>query len=439
MPNSQADSWVHSGLANGATVYYSAYVFSSTASTYSPAKLASGRPADNSGVANPVKWAYSTGATAIAPPGVGSVYVASNDRGVHSMLAGDETVPRSGAWPAGWRPGTMNAPAQGQPPVFPTSLFSGASKVVLLGSQDGRVYAVNALTGATLSTSPVLGDAVQAGVAGMLTSFGGQYDLFFVGTRNTSAGNTLVALRVAEGALQVAWTFDNVTPGNGSGDGEIGIISGTAAVDYAANRVYFTSRRRQNGSQRTLWCLEFTDREATFVDAVDVSDVDGSVTVLGADAIVGDNLGRVHSYRIVGGAFSQNWTSSVATGDGPVKQFPGVDFGSGRIYVATTTKLWALNPDGSAFWPASGVTLPAGATPSNPMIVDGRLYSGGGGKLFEYDATAAEPGTPASVQLGDPAAVPQPVVGSPAYDVSKGLVYVGTDTGIVYAVKVPLP
>ena len=84
-------------------------------------------------------------------------------------------------------------------------------------------------------------------------------------------------------------------------------------------------------------------------------------------------------------------------------------------------------------------TLPAGATPSNPMIVDGRLYSGGGGKLFEYDATAAEPGTPASVQLGDPAAVPQPVVGSPAYDVSKGLVYVGTDTGIVYAVKVPLP
>jgi hypothetical protein len=230
-----------------------------------------------------------------------------------------------------------------------------------------------------------------------------------------------------------------MTPGNGSGDGEIGIISGTAAVDYANNRVYFTSRRRQNGSPRTLWCLSFTDTEARYVDAVNLSDVDGSVTLAGTDAIVGDNMGRVHSYQIVGGLFSQNWTSTVAAGDGPVKRFPWVDFSSGRIYLATTTRLWALTPDGSAFWPAGGVALPTGANPSNPLVVNGKLYSGGGGRLFEYDATAAEPGMPRSAQLGDPTAVPQPVVGSPAFDGGKGLVYIGTDTGIVYAIKVPLP
>jgi hypothetical protein len=63
-------------------------------------------------------------------------------------------------------------------------------------------------------------------------------------------------LNVLDGAP--AWDFQNRV-GLEGGDGlEIGIISGGASIDYAANRAYFASRQDVAQSQNTLWCISFT-------------------------------------------------------------------------------------------------------------------------------------------------------------------------------------
>jgi hypothetical protein len=68
-----------------------------------------------------------------------------------------------------------------------------------------------------------------------------------------------------------------------------------------------------------------------------------------------------------------------------------------------------------------------------------RLYVGGSdGYLYELDFTSANLSTPPvvkKVRLGDGAAA----VGAPSLDRTSGLVYVGTEAGVVYAVQTPLP
>ena len=66
--------------------------------------------------------------------------------------------------------------------------------------------------------------------------------------RNATTANKLYALNPDSGAV-VGSPFDN-----GGGASAIGIITGIA-VDYATNRVYFTSRAAGAGSSHTLWCL----------------------------------------------------------------------------------------------------------------------------------------------------------------------------------------
>jgi len=57
------------------------------------------------------------------------------------------------------------------------------------------------------------------------------------------------------------------------------------------------------------------------------------------------------------------------------------------------------------------------------------------GRLYQINITT---GAHTSVAL-TPGVTPAPVVGSPAYDYVNRMVYVGTDTGVMYAVSVPLP
>ena len=236
----------HTGLIDNTVYYYGAFV--ERVSGFTAGKFTSGRPFDDSG---PVKCAFTTGAASMAPPSLGSVYAASNDRVLYSMTPG----PTGGDWPIGWTPFEAPEPAQSRAPVVPVTV-GGASKVVFLGAQDGQVYAVDADTGTLVWPSPMLGDRVQAAPAGMFTTFGGAYDLILVGSRNSATDNIFYGLDLGTGS--VSWMFDNL-----SGTGGIGIISGGASVDYANDRVYFASRDRGGGSPSTLWCLDFDGASAT--------------------------------------------------------------------------------------------------------------------------------------------------------------------------------
>ena len=73
----------------------------------------------------------------------------------------------------------MNAPAQERPPVVNFGAGAGpggASKVTFVGSQDGRVYAVDADSGSQVWMSADLG-LIQAASAGILSHYGGSADL----------------------------------------------------------------------------------------------------------------------------------------------------------------------------------------------------------------------------------------------------------------------
>ncbi len=416
-------SFTHGGLSNATTYYYSAFVDNGSGET-SSRKTVSARPFDSSAAVN---WAYSTGATALAPPGVGSVFAVSNDRVLHSM----DTAGGTGTWPSGWTPLAMNGPAQGRPAVVPVAL-GGASKVAFLGSQEGRVYAVDADTGQQLWSSSVLGGMVQAGPAGMFTQYGGVADLIFAGTRNAAADNEMVGLNLADGT--VAWSFTN-SLAQGGDDTGIGMISATPSLDYATSRAYFTSRRRSGGSSNTVWCIQFDGTSATLQWARDLGDIDTAVSLVGGVAYVGTSGGLVHALDATTGA--DLWGAPWVSGDGPVRGPVWPDFGTSDILFSTSNRLWSVTNNGASAslkWSVS--TIP---DPSPPLALpfNGGRYAWVGssdGRLYQLDIAGPLPSI-TSVLLGDGSAT----TGSPALDTINDIAYVGAENGRLYAVSVPLP
>jgi outer membrane protein assembly factor BamB len=111
-----------------------------------------------------------------------------------------------------------------------------------------------------------------------------------------------------------------------------------------------------------------------------------------------------------------------------------------ELYFSTNDKVWAIRDMvtyGEAKWnfPNGYVALPGAST---PVYLPGGLYvyvGDGNGHLHRLEAaTGAEsPGVPATfpLQLGDGSGI----VGSPTLDTRQGFLYVGTDAGVVYAVK----
>lgn len=411
------DLTTQTGLSSANTYYYSAFVKSGT--SYSTVAQVAARPPVAS---SQVAWAYSSGASAMAPPGIGSVFAVSNDRAIHSMVPGSA----GGAWPGSWTPHAMNGPSQDRPPVLPLSIVPGATKVVFVGSQDGYVYAFNGISGQELWSSPLLGEMVQAAPAGIFTAYGGAYDLLLVGSRDAAGDNSFYGLNPADGTI--AWTFNN-----GGGSGGIGIISGTAAVDYSNDRVYFASRTRAGGSSNTLWCLSFTDAGATLLWARALGDIDGAPTLFNGRVYVGNNSGEVYAVNAVTGA--DVWSAPFATADGPIKGFITPRLGTGGLVFSTTNDVWGVSDNGAAAslsWKVT--TVPS---PSIPLLTphSNDAYVGGSdGKLYQLDVSSATP-LVTSLVLGDGTAA----IGSPSYDVLHSLLYVGSDAGVVYGVSLPLP
>lgn len=421
------DSFTHSGLTNTTTYYYAAFVDNGSG-VHSAARTTTGRPFDTSGA---VTWAYHTGATAVAPPGIrpgaigaGAIYSFSNDRGLHAM----NPTSAGGQWPRtspyGWQPMTMNAPAQNRPGIVPTTVVPGASRVLFVGSQDGHVYAVNAQSGGVLWTSPDLGAMIQAAPTGMFTQFGGSWDLVFTPTRAGGADNKVVALNAATG--MPAWTFDN-----GGGANGIGIIPSGATVDYATNRLYFTSRTRAGGSDHTVWALNFTGSGASLAWSRALGGIDAAPTLYAGRLYIGTNTGDVYALDPDSGATIWHFS----TGGGAVKGFISPEFVTlpRRLTFSTTNTVWALTDAGgsaSLLWREDAIPTPSGTL----YIANQSLVVVGGGDGHLHSMRLAD-GTRVSVQLGSAAGF----VGVPGHDITNGITHVGTEDGIVYAVTVPMP
>ncbi len=411
----------HASLTNDTTYYYSVFVDNGSGE-YSGRKTVSARPFDTSGN---VTWAYSTGASALAPPGIGSVYGVANDRVLHSM----DTV-GDGTWPSGWTPLAMNGPAQSRPPIVPVTL-GGATKVAFLGSHDQRVYAADANSGQQLWMSPDLGALVQAAPAGMFTAFGGAYDLLMVGTRAAAADNDLHALNLADGTI--AWTFSN-TAAQGGDDLGIGTISGAVSLDYATARAYFTSRQRSGGSANTVWCISFTGASATLVWVRALGDTDASAILSDGKLYVGTNSGEVHALDPVTGA--DLWASPFDTGNGAIKGYIWPRFATNKILFSTTNTLWSITDNGASAtldWSVSSIPNPSVPLTSNAGGGSYAWVGSSDGRLYQLEISATPVIT--SVLLGAGAAS----VGSPAMDAVAEIAYVGTEDGRLYSVTLPLP
>jgi outer membrane protein assembly factor BamB len=313
----------------------------------------------------------------------------------------------------------MNAPAQGRPLIarLPATTVGGASAIGLTASQDGRVRAFDANTGALLWTSQPLGTILQAGPGAIFQDFGANYDLVFVGTRDNLADNTMYALNLADGS--VAWSFDDA--------GGIGVINSEVQIEPASDRLYFTSR--SGTDPETVWALSFDATSATRLWAADLGDVDAAPTLRGGRLYVGTVAGTVHALDPADG--SEPYWTAYAPGAGAIKGYVWPATAAGLLYFSTDSAVHAIRmSDGLPFWTA--VPVP---NVSPPLPWNGQVYVGGGNsRVYSIEATNPVPAVTDAV-LGDPLVAK--IAGTPTVDVGANLLVIGTTEGVVYAVALP--
>jgi outer membrane protein assembly factor BamB len=406
-------------VTNGTSYRYTAFVQAANG-LVGPGRAAMGR-------AEPVastKWIYNTGATAMTPPGIGSIYAVSNDRILHSIQQGTT----GGVWVTGWRPFAMNAPSQARPVIASMTVnqIGGAPKVAFIGSQDGYVYAVNAGTGAQLWGTSI-GTIVQGSPALAFREFGAgltNVDLVLAGTRNSAPPNGMYALNTQGGTA--AWSY------TGGGTYTIGIIGGSAVIDAAANRVYFASRAASASANQnhTLWCLSFDDTTVTRVWSVPLGDIDGTPLLANGTLYVGTNSGTLYAVDPATGTT----LATLATGDGPLKGHPAAD-ANGRVYFSTTNKVWSVADSLSAprtlsaAWSVSSAGVPSAAVLANNAL----WFGSSNGRLYKLSQLTDPAPAIAYVQLGTGLAA----AGAIGYDTLNDLAYVGAADGAIYAVSIP--
>jgi outer membrane protein assembly factor BamB len=423
------------GLDLDTTYCYSLFVLG--ASGWSKGRTVHARPFSDAG---PLKWAFSTGATAVVPPAVGTegIVVMSNDRTVHSLTRGGAA---GGRWPAGWVPYPLTGVAHSRSPVVPfvatSSVFPGRSILFAAGDM-GDVHAIDAANGQPVWRSPQDKPIVGA-PGGIFRQYGGIADLIIVGTRDTSGPNELRGLAAADGSL-VGTAF--------TAGGTIGAISGSPAIDYATQRVYFTSRSH-GGAGSTIWCVE-VDGTTPFVPctgwtARNLGDVDGSPVVRGGRVYLGTNAGNAYSLSAATGLDERTFSTG---GDGAVKGFLFPDRRNDDLIFATNTRVWSVSDAGAAEMVENWQWTAAGLNPSLVLYwpETNLVYVGSrNGALYELDFTLAGSGTPPQhdvLVLGDGLAqlgAPSLDIGVAPPDVTPGkkLLVVGSESGTLYGLEVP--
>jgi outer membrane protein assembly factor BamB len=444
-PLPTVSSWLHDfdgtppGLDFDTAYCYS--VFVRVGATWSPGRTVKARPF-NSDPPNPVKWAYSTGGTAVVPPAVGldAVLAMSNDQTAHALTRGGAS---GGFWPPlTWVPSPISGVAHSRSPVVPfvlTSPVHAGKSVLFVGDDLGDVHAIDTKTGQSVWGGPSSqGKPVVGAPGGLFTQFGGVADLIVVGTRDTSGPNELRGLRVSDGSL-VGAPFD--------AGGKIGAISGSPAIDYGSQKVYFVSRSL-GGSNPTVWCV-LVDGTTPFVPCPGFTNrtldqVNGSPVLRNGRLYFGTEDGTVYSLDATTGGGDRTFSTG---GDGQVKGFVFPNRSNDDLIFATDTKVWSISDTGAATMAENWQWTTAELTPSVVLYRPQTSYVYVGsrdGKLYELDFTypPGAPGFSEVITLGDG----RGQVGAPSLDVGvappdvspdKKLLIVGSESGVLYGVEVP--
>jgi len=442
VPAESRSQWLHAGLEPSTAYCYGLFV--RRTSDWAPGRVVKARPFDASG---PVKWAYSTGATAVVPPVVGTygVLVMSNDRTVHAVERGST----GGVWPAGWVPHALAGVSHSRSPVIPFGTpLAGADSVLFAGDDLGWIAAVNARTGQELwqTRAPELPEpAIVTGAPGaILRQWGGNSDRVFVGTRRNPAVGASDFLVLDPASPDTREVFS----GGGTPFRELGPVSGSPAVDYRAQRVYFASRRRAGGD--TVWALGITPTSVAYAWSLDPGgEFDSSPVLRYPRLYVGDTAGVVYSIDTTATPPTlAGDVRTMSTLDGPVKGFLFPDRRNDDLFFATNTKVWCVTDTGAGLVTRWTWTTP-GLSPSLVLHWPNTSYvffGGQDGKLYQLDFSydPASPQFARAVTLGDGAGrIGAPSldggVEPPAVSPGKKLLVVGSEAGVLYGVEVPLP
>jgi hypothetical protein len=431
-------SWSHAGVALDRNYCYAVFVRDdNNAPPWSPGRVVRARAFDTD--VGPVKWAYSTGATAVVPPVVGAfgILAMSNDRTVHAVTRGSA----GGIWPAGWTPQALSGVVHSRSPIVPfgSGLVTVEGKSVLFVADDtGVAQAVDSQTGqalwGTLGSDPSLGTARITGAPGaILQQYGGARDLILVGTRSKTP-------------LTSASEFFGLGPSNGNtviafdGGGTLGPVVGSPAVDYSTQRVYFTSWLFNSGP--TVWCLQVSASNpalspCTGWTSPGLGNFDTSPVLRNGRVYVANDT--VYSLDAASGGDARTFP----TGDGPVKGFVFPDRDSNDLFFASNTTVWSV-PDNCSSPCTMSPSWVWTDEPSPSLVLFWReqryLYVGGSnGRLWQLNL-AYLPGHPSfatSLTLGDG----KGQIGAPSIDigVTPRLLVVGSESGVLYGVEVPFP
>jgi hypothetical protein len=400
----------HAGLGLGTTHCYS--VFVTYAGGPSPAVQIKGTPFGASGS---IAWKYTAGTTILTPPTVGAdaIYVTDTIGVVHAL----QRTTSGGMWPSTWNP-----VAVGQTNTRSAAVPRPEGWRLYLGTNSGGLHSVNGRTGAVVWSRnttnglalPNLG-GVQAQPGGIFKNFGGANDMLLVGTNAGVGSNEFYAFDPTSG-----------NPLDALGTAATGNILGMPVVDYAGNRVFFLS----SSGTETVYAMSLGASGSPDLTMAPLpwnpkpagSGSNGSLVLRNNRFYFGDalNLFALHMDGTLYGT---------ATGDGTIKGFVWPDRRNDNLYFSTNTKVHAMRDTGSGF-----VNVISAVSVTSPSMVLQKpntdiLYVGdGNGNLVQINlisgvlSIALEPG----VQMG-----------APSYDAEHGLMIIGSNTGNVYAVRVP--
>jgi outer membrane protein assembly factor BamB len=381
----------------------------------------------------PVAWTYSAGgsATSVVPPTVGpdAVYTVSSDGVVHAMTRGDA----GGQWPSAWNPVGLGKPAHNRSPLVPLP----AGSRLFVGTESGEVHAVDGKNGAIVWSRSALVSAgalassggVQGTPAGLFKAYKGLNDVILVGSNLGVSSNTFYMLNPVNG-LNVT-TYSN---------GLLGAIAGMEVVDYDNNRAFCLT----TAPSGTLWGFDLGAAGSPSLNPSTLPlgnpvgysvGANGSPVLRNGRLYFGTTNGEVHAYRVADGT-----QSTLGLSDGEVKGFVFPDRRSADLYLSTNNRVWGvsdtLDPSTPMLTPHWFVDdIPAPSIALHRTGTDFVYVGSSNGRLYQIDVASADPkGTKKYVELEAGSQI-----GAPSLDGPNNLVLVGSATGVVYAVRVPLP
>jgi hypothetical protein len=252
-----------------------------------------------------------------------------------------------------------------------------------------------------------------------------------MGTATAVGNTTFFELNPATGENLDTYNLADGPPG------PIDNVLGMAVVDYVLNRVYFGT----NGSAFTLWGL---DLGPPGTPDLKLAPVAWNPQGLGGGGTIGAPVmrnGRLYLGTDTGAAaavfslrVSDGTLYGLTHGDGQVKGFVWPDRRDDKwVYFTTNGQVHGAVDDGTSLKAQWSLNV---ASPSIPLQKPGTdfLYVGdGNGNLVQIDLANPVPAGVRSLKLS-----PRDVqIGAPSLDNVFSMVHVGSDDGVIYAVRVP--